>query len=53
MVLKGFELSDDNELPDEQDQGQSAYADNQSPDIAMLELVQPQVQLPGQMYLSG
>jgi hypothetical protein len=43
MVLKGFELSDDDELPDEQDAGQSAYADNECPDIAMLEPVQPQV----------
>jgi hypothetical protein len=46
MVLKGFELSDDDELPhdSEQDPGQSA--DNEcpdSPDIAMLEQVQPQV----------
>jgi hypothetical protein len=46
MVLKGFELSDDDELPDEQDPGQSAYSDNEcpdSPDIAMVEPVQPQV----------
>jgi hypothetical protein len=42
-VLKGFELSDDDELPDEEDPGQSAYADNECPDIAMLELVQPPV----------
>ena len=43
MALKGFELSDDDELPDEQDPGQSANKDNECPDIAMLELVQPQV----------
>jgi hypothetical protein len=43
MVLKGFELSDDNEMPDGQDPGQSAYKDNECPDIAMLEPVQPQV----------
>jgi hypothetical protein len=36
MVLKGFELSDDDELPDKQDPGQSVYADNKCPDIAML-----------------
>jgi hypothetical protein len=41
--LKGFELSDDDELPDEQDPDQSAYADNECRDITMLELVQPQV----------
>jgi hypothetical protein len=41
--LKGFELSDDDELPEEQDPGQSAYEDNECPDIAMLEPVQPQV----------
>jgi hypothetical protein len=41
MVLKGFELSDDDELPDEQDPGQSAYEDNEYSDIAMLEPVQP------------
>jgi hypothetical protein len=29
MVLTGFELSDDEELPDEQDPGQSAYEDNE------------------------
>ena len=39
--MKGFELSDDDELPDEQDPGQSAYEDNECPDIAMLEPVQP------------
>ncbi len=43
MVLKGYELSDNHELLDEQEPGQSAYADNECPDIAMLELVQPQV----------
>jgi hypothetical protein len=37
MVLKGFKLSEDDELPDEQDPGQSAYPDNKCPDIAMLE----------------
>jgi hypothetical protein len=43
MVLKGFERSDDEELPDEQDPGQSPYEDNEYPDIAMLEAVQPHV----------
>ncbi len=43
MALKGFELSDDDELPDEKDPGQPAYADNECSDIAMLEPIQPQV----------
>jgi hypothetical protein len=43
MILKGFELSDDDELPDEKDPGQSAHADNECPDIAMLEPQEPQV----------
>jgi hypothetical protein len=43
MVFKVFELSDDDELPDEQDPGQSADEDNECPDIAMLEPVQTQV----------
>jgi hypothetical protein len=43
MFLKGFELSDDDELPHEQDPGQSANADNECPDMAMLEPIQPQV----------
>ena len=43
MVLTGFELSDDEELQDEQDPGQSAYEDNECPGIAMLEPEQPQL----------
>ncbi len=43
MVLTGFELLDDEELQDEQDPGQSAYEDNECPDIAMLETEQPQL----------
>ncbi len=34
MVLKGFQPSNDDELLDEQDPGQSAYEDNEYPDIA-------------------
>jgi hypothetical protein len=41
--LKGFKLSDDDELQIEEDQEQSPCPDNECPDICMMKLAHPQV----------